>query len=53
MKEEDFTLFDIKYNEAMERFDSLFSLAEETNSFSFKNLINFYRLDISQKKEKI
>ena len=53
MQEEDLTLFDIKYTDAMERIDSLFSLAAETNSISIKNYIDFYRLDISQAKPKI
>ena len=51
-EEEDFTLFDIKFSEAMERFDSLFLLAAETNSVSVKNYIDFYRLDKSQEKQK-
>ena len=57
MSEEELTVFDIKYNEAMERLDSLFSSNEETNSLSIKNYIERYRLDKSlenrnaQKKE--
>ena len=44
MAEEELTVFDIKFNEAMERLDSLFALGEETNSSSVKNYIERYRL---------
>ena len=47
MTEEELTVFDIKFNEAMERLDSLFALGEETNSSSVKNYIERYRLDKS------
>jgi hypothetical protein len=47
MAEEELTVFDIKFNEAMERLDSLFALGEETNSSSVKNYIERYRLDKS------
>ena len=47
MTENELTVFDIKFNEAMERLDSLFSLDEETNSSSIKSYIERYRLDKS------
>ena len=47
MAENELTVFDIKFNEAMERLDSLFSLDEETNSSSIKSYIERYRLDKS------
>ena len=48
MSENELSVFDIKFNEAMERLDSLFSLGEETNSsFSIKSYIERYRLDKS------
>ena len=47
MSEDELTVFDIKFNEAMERLDSLFSLGEETNSSSAKNYIERYKLDKS------
>ena len=47
MSEEELTVFDIKFNEAMERLDSLFALGEETNTSSVKNYIERYRLDKS------
>ena len=47
MTEEELTVFDIKFNEAMERLDSLFALGEETNFSSVKNYIERYRLDKS------
>jgi len=47
MTEEELTVFDIKFNEAMERLDSLFALGEETNSSSVKNYVERYRLDKS------
>ena len=47
MTENELTVFDIKFNEAIERLDSLFSLDEETNSSSIKSYIERYRLDKS------
>ena len=48
MSENELSVFDIKFNEAMERLDSLFSLGEEANSsFSIKSYIERYRLDKS------
>jgi hypothetical protein len=47
MTENELTVFDIKFKEAMERLDSLFSLDEETNSSSIKSYIERYRLDKS------
>ena len=47
MTENELPVFDIKFNEAMERLDSLFSLDEETNSSSIKSYIERYRLDKS------
>jgi hypothetical protein len=48
MSENELSVFDIKFNEAMERLDSLFSLGEEINSsFSIKSYIERYRLDKS------
>ena len=47
MSEEDLTVFDIKYNESIERFNSLLSLEEETNLNSIKNYIEKYHLEKS------
>ena len=47
MSEDELTVFDIKFNEAMERLDSLFSLGEEINSSSAKNYIERYKIDKS------
>lgn len=54
-EEEELTLFDIKYNEAMERLDSLFSLEKETNSSSIKYYyyIERYNLDKSIEKKNL
>ena len=54
-EEEELTLFDIKYNEAMERLDSLFSLEKETNSSSIKYFyfIERYNLDKSIEKKNL
>ena len=47
MSEEELTVFDIKYNEAIERFNSLFSSEEEKNINSIKNYIEKYNLEKS------
>ena len=49
MSEEDLTVFDIKFNEAMKRLNSLYLPEEETNSNinSIKNYIERYRLEKS------
>ena len=44
------TLFDIKYNDATERLNSLILSEESSNSFSIKNFINIFRLELSQEK---
>ena len=54
---EEMTVFDIKYKEAMERLDSLYSTEEDNNFNSIKNYIERFKLDRSienrnnQKKE--
>ena len=47
MSEKELTVFDIKFNEAMDRLDSLFSLDEESNSFSIKSYIEQYKSEKS------
>ena len=47
MSGEDLTIFDIKFNEAMERLDSLCASGEETNFSPIKSYIERYRLDKS------
>ncbi len=55
---EEMTVFDIKYKEAMERLDSLYSTEEDNNFNSIKNYIERFKLDRSienrnnQKKRK-
>ena len=52
MSEDDLTVFDIKYNEAMKRLNSLYLPEEETTSNinSIKNYIEGYRLERSLEK---
>ena len=49
MSEEDLTVFDIKFNEAMKRINSLYLPEEESNSNinCIKNYIERYRLEKS------
>ena len=53
MSEEDLTVFDIKFNEAMKRINSLYLPEEESNSNnnSIKNYIERYRLEKSIEKK--
>jgi len=48
MLTDELTVFDIKYNEAMERLDNLLSM--ESSYISVKNYVDRYRLDKSQEK---
>ena len=49
---ENITLFDIKYKDATERLNSLILSEEASNTFSIKNFIKAYRIELSQEKNK-
>ena len=46
------TLFDIKYRDATDRLNSLILSEEASNTFSIKNFIKAYRIELSQEKNK-
>ena len=51
-RDNNITLFDIKYKDATERLNSLILSEEASNTFSIKNFIKAYRIELSQEKNK-
>ena len=49
-RDNNITLFDIKYKDATERLNSLILSEEASNTFSIKNFIKAYRIELSQEK---